>query len=109
MIAAARASIQNDLASTRSRRTGAMTDTFRKMLARNRRSFNTGKSSKSSTTATNHENFKTVSDKQDPSEHWVIPAKDMDMTEYLMDLNNELASFQVKAVQAIVSNYERLG
>jgi len=108
MIASARESIQNELTTSRSNRTGAMTDGFRKMIQRHRTTtsnFNSGKSAKSSTATV----FRTVTDKQDPTTNWVMPAKDMDMSEYLRDLNGTLATHIVDTVTMIIRQYEGLG
>jgi len=113
MITAARESIQAELSTARSNRTGAMTDTFRKMLAQHRTTragFNAGKSSRSSTSSAGSSapTMRTVTSKQDPTENWVIPAKAMDMSEFLRDMNSVLADHIVKAVTTIVQGYERM-
>jgi len=112
MIAEARESIQNELATSRSNKTGAMVDNFRKMLGRHRTTragFNSAKSTKSSTAKTTDPVFRTVTSKQDPTSSWVLPAKDMDLTDFLRDINGALADNIVKTVTMIIQGYERIG
>lgn len=52
--------------------------------------------------------FRTASSKQDPSTAWVIPAKQRDMTQVLVDLNRRLESDIQSTVQSIVRQYEEL-
>lgn len=51
--------------------------------------------------------FKTASEKQDANTQWVIPAKEMDMTGYLMDMNKRIQDSIYSSVMLIVENYER--
>jgi len=49
--------------------------------------------------------FKTASSKQNPSEKWVIPEKDMDMTVFLLELNSRLARSIEESVTMIIDSY----
>lgn len=51
--------------------------------------------------------FRTASEKQDPETSWVIPARDMDMTGYLMDLNKSMQDLMSRACTQIVEASER--
>ncbi len=51
--------------------------------------------------------FKTASEKQDPNTAWVIPAKEMDMTGYLMDINKRIQESIYQSVMFIVESYEK--
>jgi hypothetical protein len=51
--------------------------------------------------------FRTASEKQDPDTTWVIPAKEMDMTGYLMDMNKRIQDNIYQSVMFIVESYEK--
>ena len=51
--------------------------------------------------------FRTVSDKQDENQSWVIPAKELDMTGYLMDMNRRVQDSVYSSVMFIVESYEK--
>ena len=51
--------------------------------------------------------FRTASEKQDPDTTWVIPAKEMDMTGYLMDMNKRIQENIYQSVAFIVESYEK--
>jgi len=51
--------------------------------------------------------FRTASTKQDPAESWVVPAKDMDMTGYLMDMNSRIEATISGAISFIIESYEK--
>ncbi len=52
--------------------------------------------------------FRTASSKQNASTAWVIPAKQRDMTQVLVDLNRQLESDIQSTVQSIVRQYEEM-
>lgn len=52
--------------------------------------------------------FRTASSKQNASTAWVIPAKQRDMTQVLVDLNRRLEGDIQLTVQSIVKQYEEL-
>lgn len=49
--------------------------------------------------------FRTASSTQDSSESWVYPAKEMDMTGYLMDLNSRITTTLDSAVTQLIDSY----
>ncbi len=49
--------------------------------------------------------FRTASDKQNPSTSWVLPAQDRDMTRILADINSKLQSDIASATDVIVKKY----
>ena len=49
--------------------------------------------------------FKTASDKQDPSKSWVIPEKDADMTDYVNSLNRRMADTARSAIEELIGSY----
>lgn len=49
--------------------------------------------------------FKTASSKQDPTKAWVIPAKNLDFTQYLANINDQLANEIEQAVVGIITHY----
>jgi len=51
--------------------------------------------------------FRTVSDKQDENTQWVLPAKEMDLTGYLMDANKGIQESIRSSVLFIIESYER--
>jgi len=51
--------------------------------------------------------FATASEKQDAATQWVLPAKEMDMTGYIMDTNKRIEEAIRVSVDYIVSSYER--
>jgi hypothetical protein len=52
--------------------------------------------------------FRTASSKQNPSEMWVLPAKERDMAAVLVDLNRKLEDDIQTVVQSIVRQYEEI-
>ena len=107
-IADARASLRENLRDNKSSRSNSMTETFRKMVRENmakRKQFYTAPRDK---TSTGTPEIRTVTDKMDPETQWVIPAKDMDMTGYLVDINNRIQQEIYQTVTTIVTEYERL-
>lgn len=51
--------------------------------------------------------FRTASEKQDPQTQWVIPAKEMDMTGYIMDTNKRIQDDIYESVTLVISSYEK--
>lgn len=50
-------------------------------------------------------NFRTASDKQDPSTSWVLPEKDIDMTSYIHELNSRILTMSDQTVSDIVNSF----
>jgi hypothetical protein len=50
-------------------------------------------------------NFRTATDKQDPSTAWVIPRKEIDMTDFISDLNRQIDSDSRESTTQILNNY----
>ena len=108
-IQAARESLRADLRLGQSQRTSLMTQRFRNMIKQNmpaRKSFYNLDRPKSNSGATTK--FATASSKQDPTTSWVIPAKDLDMTGYVMDVNNRMQQDIQDTVVDIINAYERM-
>jgi hypothetical protein len=53
------------------------------------------------------DSFKTASSKQNPATQWVIPEKNMDMTEFLFNLNSSIANDIEQTTTSIIQKYER--
>ncbi len=51
--------------------------------------------------------FRTVTEDMDPNTEWVIPAKEMDMTGFLMDVNRRMEDTIQEVVVYIVNSYEQ--
>jgi len=49
--------------------------------------------------------FRTATDKQDPSKSWVIPAKPADMSQYIEDLNMRISQQSYESVDSIINYY----
>lgn len=60
-----------------------------------------------STRASGDVTFRTASSKQNASTSWVIPEQDRDMTQFLIGLNNDVASRTDQLILDTVSYYER--
>lgn len=94
--------IDNDL-NNRSERAAAVAARFRDVLARNlaaarpRRKFE-------NKTIQNPE-FRTASSNQDPDTQWVYPAKEMDLTGYLMDLNKQVEQSMTEGILFVIDAY----
>lgn len=50
--------------------------------------------------------FRVASDKQDATRQWVAPAKDLDLTGLIMDINNRMREEIDKACDEVVSKYQ---
>ena len=108
-IQAARESLRNNLRIGSSPRTNQMTERFREMIRQNmpaRESFFSLNKVKQNSTV--KPRFATASSKQDPATSWVIPARELDMTGYLMDINSRIQQNIYDTVSTIVNEYERL-
>ena len=102
----AREALRDSLNLNQQQRSGAMIDKFRDMVRSNlptRQSFY----SRTNTRRTNPE-FRTASSKQDSTTQWVIPAKELDMTGFLMNLNTKIQSDISSSIMTIVSEYEKV-
>ena len=51
--------------------------------------------------------FRTASESQDPNTSWIYPAKDMDMTGFLMDLNKKMQQDVYFSVINVIQAYSR--
>lgn len=51
--------------------------------------------------------IKTASSKQDPNESWVVPARDIDLTDYINNINRELEIATESVIIDIVENFIR--
>lgn len=58
-------------------------------------------------TTTKQVEFRTASSNQDPNTSWVIPAKELDLTGYLMDMNKRVQDSIYSSVMLIVESYEK--
>lgn len=108
-IQAARDSLRNDLRVGQSPQANAMTERFREMIRKRmpaRESF--FKLDRVKQNSTVEPRFVTASSKQDPETSWVVPARDLDMTGYLMDINSRVQQDIYDTVTAIINEYERL-
>lgn len=98
-----RESLQKYNEELRSAKAGKMAGKFRDIMRE--------KIQKRSTISTQTESsevkFRTASSKQDVNSDWVIPEKDIDMTEYLYDLNTRIEQSISSSVQLIIESYER--
>jgi hypothetical protein len=102
MQAEARATLLEDMRTDRSARADAMADQFRARIASSIRSKKNTPDQQGPTVA-----FRTASDKQDAHGSWVIPEKDMDMTQFLIDLNEKIRDTIATAVMSIVDQYKQ--
>jgi hypothetical protein len=89
----------NRNASSRSARANSMMDQLRQSIVSNGRSANSTKESGPVS------QFRTASDKQDSKSSWVIPEKDMDMTMFLMNLNDRITDTIDSAISTIIESY----
>lgn len=51
--------------------------------------------------------IRTASEKQDPNTSWVIPAREMDMTGYIMDMNRRIQESINYSIDLIIDSYEK--
>lgn len=91
--------IQNNKAS-RSDRANIMADQFRQNLSKTLVPRKSNTSEVGGTTS-----FRTASSKQNPETSWVIPEKDRDMTQYLIDLNDRIKETIEESVLTIINFY----
>lgn len=99
----ARASLIESNLDRRSARATQMAHDFRSVLHRNL----VAKQAERKVSKGNSANieFRTASSTQDPSVSWVYPAKDMDMTGFLMDLNDRIRSTLGAAITQLIDSY----
>lgn len=105
-IQVARETLRESLNANSNQRSGEMIDKFRDMVRGNmptRQSFY----NRSHSRRANPE-FRTASSKQDPNTQWVTPAKELDMTGFLMNLNTKIQQDIVSSVMTIVNEYEKV-
>lgn len=100
-IDAARDTIVEANKNNRSIRANTMADQFRQNLAK------TIGSRKKDDVRGPVSSFRTVSSKQDPKSDWVIPEKERDMTQYLLELNDRIKDSVEGAVITIINFYQQ--
>jgi hypothetical protein len=49
--------------------------------------------------------FRTASSEQDPETDWVYPAKELDLTGYIMDLNSRMSDTMSDVVPKLIETY----
>lgn len=97
----ARSSLKDNNRNNRSARANFMADQFRVSM---RQAMNVNQSKPAETGPVS---FRTATSKQDPNVDWVIPEKDMDLTQYLDDLNRRIDETIDSSVLLIIESYEK--
>jgi len=87
---------------TKNRKTG-IADALRESLSKQASAAKAARKFEGSKTG--NVEFRTASDKQDPHSSWVIPEKKLDMTEYVHELNNQIANSVSNAISDIIDSY----
>ncbi len=100
----ARASLIENNMDKRSARAQQMASHFRDLINRRRGS---SENKRSNSRSSGDVQFRTASDKQDATTQWVQPAVDMDMTEFLMDLNRGIEETLHESIILIIQTYEK--
>ena len=54
---------------------------------------------------TGQKEFRTASDRQDPSKAWVIPEKEADLTDYIQDANKSIIDQSNQVIDEIIDSY----
>lgn len=98
----ARASLLQSNKDNRSVRANQVATQFRSILHRNLKA---KKAERQINEQSGERKFRTASSKQDPSESWVYPAKDMNMLPYLMDLNARIVNTLDYAITELINSY----
>jgi hypothetical protein len=106
MLQEARRNLNQQALDKRSARAQQMAGHWRDIVARKMQERVAVVKPKETTTIKKPE-FKTASEKQDPETQWVIPAKEMDMTGFLMDINKRIQDSIYSSVMYIVDSYEK--
>lgn len=104
-IQAARDALTESMGRGSNKDTKGMVKAFRNMISSNMQS---RKSFYTLSAPTGKPKFRTASDKQDPNTSWVIPAKNIDMTSYLMTINSKIIDDVRSISLKVISEYERL-
>jgi len=102
----ARRDINQNALNNRSERAQALASHWRDIIKSKAQQHTSSVQSKRTERAANPE-FRTASEKQDPQTQWVIPAKEMDMTGYIMDMNKQIHDGIYESVMFIISSYEK--
>ena len=102
-ITEARASLVESKENHRSNRAAQMASQFRSVLQRNLAAKRTERQVPKNSSV--NIEFKTASSTQDPSKSWVYPAKEMDMTGYLMDLNSNIYNTIDSTLSQLIDSY----
>ena len=105
MLQEARATLNNESLDRRSARAQTMASHFRNIISSKLKERVIPRDRQVETRV--KPNFRTASDKQDENTQWVIPAKEMDMTGYLMDMNKRIQESIYSSVMFIVESYEK--
>ena len=99
---AARQSLR-DRQGDRSARANVMAENFRQQIAQRMQARKEDdKRTEGPTTG-----FRTATSKQDAASQWVIPEKNRDMTQYLLDLNDRIKSTVEDSVMQIINSYQQ--
>jgi hypothetical protein len=98
----ARSALIDNNMNNRSERAVAMASRFRDILGRNLADKRTEQKVQ---TPKKDITFRTVSSEQNPAEDWVYPAKEMDLTGYLMDLNKRMEDSMVGVIPRLIDTY----
>jgi hypothetical protein len=102
----ARRNINQNALNNRSQRAQALASHWRDVIKSRTQQHTSSVQSKRAGQDANPE-FRTASEKQDPQTQWVIPAKEMDMTGYIMDMNKRIQDGIYESVMFIISSYEK--
>ena len=105
MLQEARATLNKEALGNRSNRAQTMANHFRNIVSSKLSERITTKAK--TTEIKVKPDFRTASDKQDENTQWVIPAKEMDMTGYLMDMNKRIQESIYTSVTFIIESYEK--
>jgi hypothetical protein len=101
--AEARASLLENNMDNRSARAQHMASHFRSIISKRLNDIHGARSQRTS----EKPEFRTASTKQDPAVSWVIPAKEMDMTGFLMDMNKRIEDTISDSIILIIDSYEK--
>lgn len=99
----ARLSLKQNRGDNLSAKAHSMANDFRAALARN---MDQQRKEKQQSIASGTPKFRTASSKQDPKTMWVLPEKELDMTQFLLDLNDRMRDEIHRSVTIIVNSYK---
>ena len=107
VVAAAKESLQGSAGRDRAGWTGSMVSDYKTRLARNvqqRKDFYSGRRSSIKKQIQEETSFRTITD-DTPDESWVRPARELDMTGFLMELNSRIEGSIDMMVTTIAEQY----